>query len=279
MQVIDNISMGAVSAAVGTSKKMGATYLWYETTRGFCFQTLEHLFTLDSVKTFSMTPSSVVRDENGLRNIDFESREIKSFSVVQSFDTLNKTKEGMYANTTIMHDPINKTIEEYDYNYIRDYENHSHLEGNIKSSIISSGSGNSVKSTGGFMCSPYVDEYGMTISDYTKSVIILHPKATRLWDDVDSDHSEEWKPKRRPHMEQLNSFEVEISIIGDSEIQVGDVVELLIPTSDVVEGQANIYSGIMSGRYLVTAITHSLGLTDYSQKLILNKESLVVPIT
>ena len=80
----------------------------------------------------------------------------------------------------------------------------------------------------------------------------------------------EYSFQRRSMMQQINSFNVELTVPGNSEVTVGDIVEL----------DASIYrtedpDKYLSGRYLVTAVCHSLVLgSGYQTVMTISRDSI-----
>ena len=53
---------------------------------------------------------------------------VENFKILQQFDTLNNTANGVYASRLITHDLYNKTFSESDFDYNKEYNKQNHLE-------------------------------------------------------------------------------------------------------------------------------------------------------
>lgn len=82
-------------------------------------------------------------------------------------------------------------------------------------------------------------------------------------------HEDEYSFQRRSMMQQINGFNVEVEVQGNSEITVGDIFELdasIYRTSDKDK--------YLSGKYLVTAVNHLIDRTGYTSIVTISRDSI-----
>lgn len=82
-------------------------------------------------------------------------------------------------------------------------------------------------------------------------------------------HEGEYSFQRRSMMQQINSFSVELEVPGNSEITVGDIVEL-----DAVIYRSSDKDLYLSGNYLVTGVHHFITLSNYQTIMMISRDSL-----
>lgn len=82
-------------------------------------------------------------------------------------------------------------------------------------------------------------------------------------------HEEEYSFQRRSMMQQINGFNVEVEVQGNSEITVGDIFEL-----DTTIYRSAARDKYLSGTYLVTAVNHIVDQQGYSSIVTLSRDSL-----
>ena len=70
-------------------------------------------------------------------------------------------------------------------------------------------------------------------------------------------------------MQQINAFSVEIIVPGNSEITVGDIMEL-----DTVIYRTSDKDKYLSGRYLVTSVHHLITNGNYTSIVTISRDSL-----
>lgn len=83
-------------------------------------------------------------------------------------------------------------------------------------------------------------------------------------------HEEEYSFQRRSMMQQINGFSVEMTVPGNSEITVGDIVEL-----DTVIYRTSDKDKYLSGKYLVTAVHHLVTIKEYKTIVTISRDSLI----
>jgi len=84
-----------------------------------------------------------------------------------------------------------------------------------------------------------------------------------------STHEGEYSFQRRSMMQQINAFSIEVMVPGNSNITVGDCVDLntfVYKTEDKDK--------YLSGRYLVTGVNHLITLSNYVCMLTLSRDSI-----
>lgn len=91
----------------------------------------------------------------------------------------------------------------------------------------------------------------------------------REWTLYDT-HEGEYSFQRRSMMQQMNAFTVEITVPGNSDITVGDILLL-----DTVIYRTEDRDKYLSGKYLVTAVNHIIALDGYKTVVTISRDSLV----
>jgi hypothetical protein len=93
-----------------------------------------------------------------------------------------------------------------------------------------------------------------------------NPTGWRLYDTFEGEYSFQ----RRSMMQQINSFNVEVAVPGNSEVTVGDIVDL-----DTTIYRTEDPDKYLSGRYLVTAVCHSMVIGEgYQTVMTLSRDSI-----
>jgi len=264
--------------SVSETNDNASTYVFYETTKGYHFRTIESLinatpFTEGGPGYTAGNPDDADID-TGLTPLE------KSFFRVQDFQTSNagdlttRIKGGMFASKLILHDTYNKNYQTYEYSYGDRFSSDSHLAKNPL-----------------FPFTSRVDETGSNISEYPDARI--HLASTSSIEGVDAgknfvsgtypDHTtpyvdnniDKWLLNRQSRILQLLSgYQMQMTINGNTAIQVGDVIQVNIPTSGVASDSN--YDPYYSGKYVITKLRHFFSMNDRKHRVILevSKESL-----
>tara|TARA_B100001939_G_scaffold297463_1_gene271940 strand:- start:335 stop:1741 length:1407 start_codon:yes stop_codon:yes gene_type:complete len=247
------------------------TFLFYETTKGFHFRTLDSMFDRVNVRMGyqEMTPN--LKETNSIENM----YNLLNYEFFSAPDILKSTRNGMYSSKLLLLDLHNKVSKTYDYNYLDDFNNHLHTDSRNQYSdnkpILSSAT----------------DDMGKRISDNYDSVFHLQTIDRNVVDGLfNANHVEEdasfiynyngtdqWLQKRKSKMAAVKtSFGAKITVPGNSTIQSGDLIHLQI------NNKSENTDPYMTGRYLATTMKHSFvrgdGVHKYTQIIECRKDSL-----
>jgi len=254
-----------------------STYLFYETTKGYHFRTIESL--INSPEWTEGTPGFTAgnpNDSDGEEVIDIEKSilRIQEYQILNSADMTTKIKGGLFASKLILHDAYNKNYQTYEYSYAEQFDSEEHLE---KFPMFPS-DGNA-------------DETSNKISDYYDSR--LHVASTSSIEGVNAgknfvsgtypDHTnpyvdnniDKWLLKRQSRLLQLlNGFQIRMVINGNTSLKVGDVIQVNIPTSG--NGSDYEYDPYYTGKYIITKLRHFFSIKDEKHRIVMEvcKESL-----
>lgn len=261
-QTINWLQKRAVS-----DKYSGASFLFYETTREFRFEPMEEIFTKESVKRFIYSPHNY-SPEAGRKDYQYEESKIDRFSRAPHFNVLSDMQDGKYGSHLVTHDVFSKKITFTDFNLFDEYEDYKHCEGD------SGKSGQKLK----LPVSVVQDQYGKRLSDYPTSHIEFYPTHEKMFVTETRSQPEDWVQKRRSQFKQLDGISITIGVVGDSDLRVGQMVDVYIMSDENLETAEDKYDKILSGKYLITSIAHSMSRAGYDMVIRLNKDSIRVPL-
>ena len=244
---IKSIRKIAARSVSSNPKYDNGTYLFFERCdngkhipgkSGFVFTSLESMWdpklAKEPVQTYTYEWSNVEANEPGASVVDFVSEEVK-------MNTLENIREGMYASKLVTHDLVKRKVFFKTFNYNQEYNRHTNMNPN-------SFKGRSTAMTNNREASAAPDSYE-----------IYAPRHHMKYDSVDvSSFEVDRALHRKSTMQQLNNQVIEIGVIGDSQRRVGDIVEFYMPSPETVGTDGPVRDKYMSGRWMITAITHSL---------------------
>lgn len=249
----------------------GASFMFYETTRGFRCEPLEAMYERKSVKAFYYSPHNFFPEE-GRRDYQYEATKIDRFSRSPHFDSLSDLSGGKYSSHLITHDIFTKKITFTEFNLIDKYEEFKHCEGDTGKT------GQKLK----IPVSIKPDENKKRISDYPVSKIEFYPTHDKIFNSDDAPDTrskpEDWVSQRTSMLAQLDGISITIGVPGDSELRVGQMVDVFIPSDENLEKADDKYDKILSGKYLITSIAHTMSRAGYDMIIRLNKDSIRNPL-
>jgi hypothetical protein len=249
-------------------------YHFYETPRGFHFRSWESLF-VDSrgnprvaKQSFeymqgNMTDSTAYsKDENRVTH-DYQSVEGYRF-INSSHDVATNQASGTYANRVISHNLYDKSYKISDYHYHNYFNDTKHLDGN-KVPVVNTP----------------VDFDDKSISDYPESKISVMPTSRFIHNEdtgafgIDVEQDGITTAARLSQYNQvLGGTRIEMTIKGQSYLEVGDVVQFNLQTVENKKNSQGKFDPQYSGRYVITKIRHRVTTTDYVNVIEIIKDSV-----
>lgn len=238
-------------------------YVFYEDKDNFNFRTISGLMEQDPIENFYLADAGVKDSHNENKPKQYQT--IQNFEFVDQFDVIERHASGMYDNTVAVIDPILKRYQETYYNYSDGFNELTHLG----KSPVTTGYSHFSKLKGGDTHTRYLignissGEYnktsylnGRTISDK----VVLDPSTHYSF----SKHKV--LNRRISKLSQIiNSIRCNISVPGNSDIKVGDVINVFIPSTRATEDgklKYNYFYGQKEPKFLVTAVTHRYNYTQ-----------------
>ena len=226
--------------------KMGSNYVFYENRDGFNFKSIETLADVDEpIATYYHGSKNTTQERNSAVNVKDKHLLLNSYSVEHTFDIISNISMGMYASRVIYHDMLKRSYKVNDYNYVNNWPEHKH----IGESMLVSGTENH-------------DVFQNNSLSFQK-VIPISTDASSLDDEAQA---------RLSQLQQLNSFKLNVTLQGDVNRKIGDIIAVEIPSAEQVDTEL-VLDPFYSGRYLVTALRHIINSTGHNTSMELVKDS------
>jgi hypothetical protein len=246
--------------AKNTDASQASNFIFFEKNSGWYFKTIDSMLSADPVENFYFTEASFEVFENRGDKIH-QYQMITNIEFINQFDTLARLNSGYYSHTIETIDPILKKFTSDVFVYENDFSKIGHIE-NAKNSfgtnfaysensLFATNAGSSVKY---FLPSHIGENYSRL--DY------LNPAR---------DDDPQIRNPRRLHKFmkydvvsrlQLENIVLSISIPGNTEIEIGDIVNLHIPQSTENKDFMNSLNLLYDRRFFVTAVRHTYNKTD-----------------
>lgn len=218
--------------------------LLFETKDGYNFRSLQSLFKDNIYATYKYS-------QKNLSNKDFQENEISvlDYEYIKSFDTLNETSSGTYANRLISIDPLTRSYKKTDF----DYEKYTNMVAGVsgQNSIISPGENR----LGLKQNEAYEGTLKVAIGNsQQKFVPYIAEKDGSVAEDI---FIETYVPNRTAQLSLANYTTLKMSIPGDTSITAGKMINFnvykLLPEDESGKKELDEF---FSGRYLVSAVRH-----------------------
>ena len=257
-QTIHTLQREAVSAEEDSSN-----YLFYENTDGYHFKSLDSLYGKQrnlvvapkATYVYQHPASALGTNKN---NPEGSLETILHWQIHDSTNSFVNIKTGMYASTLLTHDIFNKNVQKFEYNYENNYYKRNSTNMNKK------GHGPIVALTNVKDNQPITKQY--------QSRTFLHPSGHEVYESsstnssnkekllTEGGRSQDWLQEMvSRYVERIENFKLTIETYGNTDLTVGDIIEVIIPANKPLPKSAgtDLKDRVLSGRYVISEL-HNL---------------------
>ena len=266
----------------------GVGYYFYETTKGFYFQSWEnmcaHYARVENmpVQTYVYQPRNITDpevEELGETKIEQDLKSVESYKFVNTFhDTAAAQALGTYGHRVISYNLYSKAFKTTDYHYHDQFNDTVHAD--YTYDIGMTGTAPQIRDNP-------VDFDNLGVSDYAESMVSLYPTTQFLHDDdsgsfgTDVADDGKFEGIRNAQRMQINAgTTIEMTVPGQTHIMPGLIIDFEIrpvETEGVTADKKN-YDPQYSGRYVITKVRHRITKQDYKMVFECKKDSVREPL-
>ena len=198
------------------------------------------------------------KEDDGKQVYDLQS--VESWKILNQYNTLKNTADGVYASRLITHDLFKKTFEEVDFNYYAEYLKQNHLEQD---------SDGGKRAFNGVL--PFFNyDKGDTFANKNEGTLHYQSETTKSHNDYEFPVSKDILQKRISQQQALNSLMIQITVPGITEVRVGDIVTFTLPNyRKTPEEDLEAKDIYISGRYLINAARHHVSAINKRHTMVL----------
>jgi len=241
------------------SQKKSPSYLFYENREGFNFKAIEDLLSDRTYHTFikdNYTRTEI--DQRGgvgsVKDPNQDYKRVMSLSIPVVSDYMNDIQTGRLKSRIITHDILTKKYTVKDYSVKKDP---------IPATLLNP--------------NPSYSKYA---TSNNASTMIVMPRYYNNFSNFIDVTNAKTVQKRMSFFQNLNKFRVTIEAIGRTDYTIGQIVELNIPKAGVIAiTDSDTRDLMLSGRYLVSAISHYINKESHMCTLELIKNSTLVDLS
>ena len=223
--------------------------LFYENAHGFQFKSYEGLFCSKDGTPRPIKAHYSPKIKNVGEDDTYNAQSVEDFKVLTQFNTLQNTAHGVYASRLITHDLYNKTFATHDFDYNVEYSKQNHLEKDAN--------GDKIDNNGILPFFNY--DKGETFGSKNEGVLYLQSETAKVHNTHELPQSKDILQKRVSQHLAVNSLAIEITVPGNSEINIGDIVHFSMPKySKATNNDIKDEDVYLTGRYLISAARHQV---------------------
>jgi len=244
-----------------TEGVVGADMLFFENKDGYKFASLQTLFNQKIYRTYSYDPKNVDTKSQPLQEKFYS---VLTYEFVNTFDTLDAINSGVFANQLITIDPLLQKHSSVKFNYNDYFKTSKSLN---KFPIINNAEnrkGDAIYET------PQAVVKMATSNAGQKDVSYIGSKPGSYSKDI---FIEEYVPNRTAQISLTNYNKMKLVIGGDPSATVGSTINFnLLTMNPTTKGKEP--DKFYSGKYLITAVRHSISMSSFQTVLEIVKESV-----
>jgi len=229
------------------------SYIFFERLgEGFFFGTLSNLCEADTKFVYKRTqPNFATVDGN--RDTIEPIITIDQYAVDNDHNTIQSMTEGRYRSSLNYYDPVTREYSTRIHSSLQEFEANVHVEKEYPNTAFYEDAFNSPISNLGYY--PIVSDRITGEDDYTPDVYL----------------------RRNSQISLFKSHSTKISVVGNSGLRAGDVVELIVPTKKAPRDGQKSNDQFVSGRFLIRSIKHNIIRNqEYKSFMILVRDSIPV---
>lgn len=232
----------------------GADFVFFENSDGFNFRSLQSLFASRTYQSYIYSQLNAGNREanDGGGSLGRDLRTIKSYTFLDTFDTLYGTVSGAFANRLITIDPLTRRYTDTKFDYIEDYQNK--LNDKKKNSLI-----NNAKNRLGKTANQNYDAV-LKVMISNKDQQKAEGIAKTPYHVANDIRAEKYVPYRTAQLALSHYVRLKLTIAGDPNLTVGTTINVELPSSLSTKDGSGLNEGKTdaqySGKYLITSVRH-----------------------
>ena len=213
-------------------------YVFYENSNGFNFRDINNIVQQEPKDTFVYIQSNTNDGDDKSETSIRDYQKIITYNVLRQTDYLMNSTGGLFKSKTINLDILKKRKREFIYEYDNFHSKFKTLQPN---KIQGQVAGESVT-------------YMMQSRDTHDCNCTVFGPENHLPKRINK-----FVNAKKSYQRHIFNTVVEVTLYGNSDLNVGDVIELDIPNSTTVKKADKVKDKYLSGKYIVTSLRHKFG--------------------
>jgi len=250
-----------------SQKYNNAGYVFYETPAGYFFRSLESMYAMNGTVGRPHKFDYFYQISNAGINVQKEMHSVIKYHLGKPVNTLENMDRGMYANKLTVHDAFNKTVKTHTFDYYKTFGDYFHADNE---------QGNRTYTK---QLLPYVpfDDTNKDVSQFAESKTMVVTETSKVHNDYEFTPAKDTLPIRTSQRQSLYNNILSLQVHGNSLLGAGDMISFELPLMRPVgDGEKQQSSPLISGRYLITSIKHTISADTgkYQMSLKCSKDSV-----
>jgi hypothetical protein len=246
------------AAAAAFNKAENPSFLFYENRDGFNFRSIDELLKFDTYHKFTKDNyTRELQSEESTKSKQDPTEDYKrilEFNVPVLTDYMKEVQSGHMKSRVISHDLVTKRYSVKNYSIKEDPKANTLLNP-----------------------TPGYSKYA--ISNFASTQIVV-PKHFQNFNNYGDVTNYKIAQKRLAFFSQLEKYKITIQVNGRTDYTVGQIMDLNIPkATQITKEDTETRDLILSGRYLVSAVNHTITREKHTCNMELIKNSILTDLT
>ena len=217
-----------------------AGMLFYENQSGFRFESIQTLFSGESLGELTSRDSNIHSSTSSTSKISYAGLTIEDYEVLETSDTMKAMSNGMLGTTLYSKDLTKNSWTKKDWNYLVEAPKAKHLNKNL--------------------LFPETNAFGYKFKNVMNEARFVYTHNNIFTDIGDNFFPKEWVGSRISLLQQLNSTRLNISVPGHILFSAGKLIDLVFPNNAPVNSRSMEIDPFLSGKYLISTVRHNFQL-------------------
>lgn len=241
-----------------SQKYKNAGYLFYETTRGLNFRSIESLMAMDGSTARPVTERYAIQPSNirdAQQNVDVAGnlQSVLNYSIVNPTNMLEQLGAGMFANRLVTHDIYNKKIETHDFDYHESFGDYFHTEHTDGEKTF----------TKWLYPFTFFDGLHKTMGDFPMQKLMHTCQTAKVHDNYELVPCKDTLPIITSQRAQMTQHNLVMTVHGQTRINAGQMISFNLPLQKALaHDEAQDINPYYSGRYLLLQVKHNFDIIN-----------------
>jgi len=246
-QCLEWLSLRAIPA----KNEKETNYFFFETVNGHRFYSLSELASQKPKISYYQMPVGTRVEERGPKNFGREFLNVQDIRFMKTVEKMDEMMDGAFGSVLYQHDVTTKSWGRKVFDYFKDT--------------------NDVRK----VAPEKVTRSNTLYTKSPQSLVALTTKQSGLMgkDYPNVQNQDEWLQQGISSKSLLNTIRVRVRVAGNSELHVGDVLNLYIPkTGSLDTSEVDWYDEVLSGKYIITTLRNTFTSNEYTTTMMLSKD-------
>lgn len=248
------------ACATAISTTGASNYLFFENRNGLNFLSMDSLYKQPAQRSFVYDKylRDIQADGRSIINIDKDYTRILSINVPVLYDYFDRLRTGMFTSKMLLTDVTTKRYNVRNFNILNDFGSNSHT--------------NSY---------PAVTDYANKWINKPNALVIDYPKAYASFNNYNDVSNASSIQKRISQLAQAQTTKININVFGRTDYTVGMKVSVDLNQMRPIqktETRESVRDNILSGNYIISAISHNINRKQHECVLELIKDSFIIDL-